>query len=342
MENMKLAPLIHQFFDHYLSNIRGMSQHTIRSYRDTFKLFLPFAATYDGIKVKSLRLEHLSSDLIIAFLDELQRQRKNLPTTRNLRLATLKSFAKMLRLMYPQQRQLAEKIIHIPQKRFQQPLIGFLYQEEILKVFNSVDLRRKEGFRDYVLLHLLYDSGARASEIATLNLDYFNPRENTLAILGKGDRFRIIPLERKTSQLLTLYIQKYRITPKPPYQQRLFISQRREELTRHGISRICKKYLSKALPAKRLKYIRPVHSFRHSRAMDLLYQGKPLTEIQNRLGHRDIQSTTIYLHFDLNRRRHIQKQFVRHMDSVLSLDPKVEELLQWESDKDIMAWLDNF
>jgi hypothetical protein len=76
--------------------------------------------------------------------------------------------------------------------------------------------------------------------------------------------------------------------------------------------------------------------------MDLLYQGKPLTEIQNRLGHRDIQSTTIYLHFDLNRRRHIQKQFIRYMDSVLSLDPKIEELLQWESDRDIMAWLDTF
>ena len=76
--------------------------------------------------------------------------------------------------------------------------------------------------------------------------------------------------------------------------------------------------------------------------MDLLYQGKALTDIQNRLGHQDIQSTTIYLHLDLNRRRHIQKQFIRHMDSVLSLDPKIEELLQWQCDKDIMAWLDNF
>jgi len=339
---MKLAPLIHQFFDHYMINIRAMSQHTIRSYRDTFKIFLPFAANYYGIKVKSLRLQHLSTELVIAFLDDLRKSRHNLPKTCNLRLATLKSFAKMVRLMYPEERQLAEKIIHIPQKRSQKPLVGFLYQEEILKVFNSVEMRRKEGFRDYVLLHLLYDSGARASEIATLNIDYFNHREQTLAIRGKGDRFRLIPLEKKTSHLLKIYIQKYRITPKPPYQQRLFISQRREELTRHGISRICKKHLRKALPLKRLKYISPVHSFRHSRAMDLLYQGKALTDIQNRLGHRDLQSTTIYLHFDLSRRRQIQKQFLRHMDSVLSLDPKIEELLQWESDKDIMTWLDSF
>jgi len=228
---MKLSPCIHQFFDHYLSNIRGMSHHTIRSYRDTFKLFLPFAAKHYGIKIKSLRLEHISSELIIAFLDDLQRNRHNLPKTRNLRLATLKSFGKMIRLVYPDHREVAEKIIHIPQKRFQRPLVGFLYQEEILQVFQSVDIRRNEGFRDYTLLHLLYDSGARASEIATLNLDYFNPQQKTLTILGKGDRFRLIQIEKKTSQLLQLYISKYRIDPKPSYQHRIFINQRREELT---------------------------------------------------------------------------------------------------------------
>jgi site-specific recombinase XerD len=342
MENMKLSPLIHQFFDNYLPNTKGMSHQTIKSYRDTFKLFLPFAAQYYGIKIRSLRVEHISSPLVMAFLDELQRARNNLPKTRNLRLATLKSFAKMIRLMYPKQRELAERIIHIPQKRFHKPLIGFLYQDEILRVFQTVDLKRKEGFRDYTLLHLLYDSGARATEITTLNLDYFNPHQKTLAILGKGDRFRLVPLERKTAQLLHLYIQKYRAAPKPLYKQRLFINQRGEELTRHGIYRICKKHLLKSLPSSRLKYINPVHSFRHSRAVDLLYQGKPITNIQNRLGHSDLQSTTIYLHLDLNRRRHIQKQFIRHMQSVITTDPKTDELLQWEAKEDILAWLDSF
>ena len=335
MENMNLSPCIHQFFDHYLPNIKGMSHHTISSYRDTFKLFLPFAANYYGIKIRSLTMEHISSELIIAFLDEL-----NLPKTRNLRLATLKSFAKMSRLMYPEQRQLAERIINSPQKRFQKSLIGFLYQKEILKVFKAVDLRRKEGFRDYTLLHLLYDSGARASEITSLNLDYFNPQQKTLAILGKGNRFRLIQLESKTSQLIEVYIRNYRVTPKPPFQHRIFINQRSEELTRHGINRICKKYLSRALSPKRLKYINPVHSFRHSRAVDLLYRGKDITYIRNRLGHDNLQSTSIYLHLDLNRRRHIQKQLIRHMTSVLTSDSKIEELLQWESKEDILAWLD--
>jgi site-specific recombinase XerD len=338
---MKLSPCIHQFFHPYLKNLRGMSPNTIRSYRDTFKIFLPFAAKYYGIKIRSLRVEHISSELIIAFLQDLEQQRKNRPKTRNTRLNALKSFAKMIRLMYPQHRNLAQRIINIPQKRFQKTLIGFLYQEEILKVFQSVDLKRNEGFRDYTLLHLLYDSGARASEIATLNLDYFNPHKKTLAILGKGNRFRIIPLEKKTAHLLQLYIRQYRKTPRPLYQHRLFISQRGEQLTRHGIYHICKKYLIRALPPKRLQYINPVHSFRHSRAVDLLYQGKSTSEIQKRLGHDNLQSTMIYLHLDLHRRRHIQKAFVRHMDSVLTLDPKIDELLKWESDHDLMTWLDN-
>ena len=338
---MKLSSCVHQFFDHYLPHIKGVSYDTIRSYRDAFKIFLDFAAKHYGIKIKSLRLEHLSSDLIIAFLKNLQQDRKNLPKTRNHRLAALKSFAKMIRFMYPDKRELAERILSIPQKRFQKPLIGFLYQDEILSVFQSVDIRRYGGFRDYTLLHLLYDSAARASEIASLNLDYFNPQQKTTAILGKGDRFRLIQLEKRTTQLLKLYINKYRITPKPSYQHRLFINQQGEELTRHGIYRICKKYLSMVLPPKRLKYINPVHSFRHSCAVHMLHRGEPLSDIKNHLGHDNIQSTTIYLHLDLKHRRQIQKKLMEYMNSVLTYDPKIDQLIDWENKEDIIAWLDS-
>ena len=338
---MKLSSCLHQFFGQYLPRIKGVSTHTIKAYRDTFKIFLTFAAKYHSVKTDSLTLDHLSSELILAFLDELERKRKNLPKTRNDRLAALKSLAKMVRFMYPEERQIAEKIGNIPQKRTQKPLIGFLYQEEILKVFESVDLKRKDGLRDYALLHLLYDSGARASEVATLNLDYFNPQQKSLAILGKWNRYRLIEIEPKTVQLLQLYITKYRTTPQPLYQHRLFINQRREELTRHGIYRICKKYLSMALPPKRLKAINPVHSFRHSCAVNMLYRGYSLSEIRNHLGHEDIQSTSIYLHLDLNRKREIQKRFIEYMQSALTRDPKIEELLDWENKEDIITWLDS-
>ena len=338
---MKLSPLIHQFFDQYLPHIRGVSHQTAKAYRDAFRLFLPFAASFYKIKVKSLRVEHISTELIIAFLEELQNERKNVVKTRNQRLAALKSFAKMIRFMYPQQKEVANTIRNIPHKRAQKALIGFLYQDEMLQIFQAVDLRRKEGARDYALLHLLYDSGARASEITTLNLDYFDPKKQTLAILGKGNRFRLIKLEPKTCQLLQLYIRKYRSSPRSLYQNRLFINQRGEELTRHGIYRICRKYLEKVLPPKRLQNINPVHSFRHSRAVDMLYSGHPITDIKTHLGHESIQSTTVYLHLDLDRRRHIQKRFIRHMQSVLVDDSNIDELLQWENEGDLMAWLDS-
>jgi integrase/recombinase XerD len=338
---MKLAPLLHEFFDRYLPYIKGTSLHTIKGYRDAFKLFLPFAAKHHRIKVASLTVDHLSIKLILTFLDDLERDRKNIAKTRNHRLAALKSFARMIRFMYPEKRELADKILNIPQKRTQKALVGFLYEEEVLKVFGAVDLKRKDGLRDYALLHLLYDSGARASEVAMLKLDYLNLREETLAICGKGNRYRIIRLELKTVQLLQLYIKKYRVIPKPPYRDRLFISQRGEALTRHGIYRICRKYLEKALPKKRLKNINPVHSLRHSCAVRMLYRGESVSDIKNHLGHDNVQSSTLYLHLDLKRKRQAQDRFVQHMQSVLVDDHKIDELLQSENKGDLMAWLDS-
>jgi len=286
-------------------------------------------------------MRHLSSDLILAFLDYLESDRNNVTSTRNHRLAAIKSLAKMIRFMYPENRDVAERILSIPQKRTQKQLIGFLYPDEILNVFESVDLTKKEGFRDYTILHLLDDAGARASEITTLNLDYFNPDQETLAILGKGNRFRLIELNPKTVQLVKVYIAKYRVKPKPLYQHRLFINQRGTELTRHGIYRICRKYLFKTLSPKRLKDINPAHSFRHSCAVGMLSRGKPISDIRNRLGHENIQSTMAYLHMDLNRRKAVQKKFIEYTKSNLSQDPKIEELIDWENSKDILEWLDS-
>ena len=260
---MKMSTCLNQFFVQYLPRIKGSSQQTIHAYRDAYRLFLPFAADYYQIKIASLRIEHLTVELIIAFLNHLEEKRKNTARTRNLRLVAIKSLAKMIRFMYPQHRQLAQQILNIPQKRMQKKLVGYLYPEEIMDVFNVVDLKKSEGLRDYCLLHLLFDSGARATEIATLNLDYFDGHNQTLAILGKGNRFRQIELWPKTCELLTLYLQKYRSTPKPLYRHRLFINQRGQALTRSGIHRLCQKYLRRALPPKRLKSINAAHSFRH-------------------------------------------------------------------------------
>jgi len=338
---MKLETCIYRFFNQYLPRVKGSSDQTIKAYRDVFSLLLPFAAHRLSIQIASLRVEHLSPDMLLSFLDHLESDRSNLVRTRNHRLAAIKSLAKMIRLMYPEKRQEVQRILDIPQKRAQKQLIGFLYPDEILTVFHCVNLIKKNGFRDYTILHLLEDSGARASEIATLNLDYFDPQNNTLIILGKGNRYRQVELEQRTVQLIKRYITKYRVRPKPLYLQRLFINQRGEEMSRHGIYRICKKYLQKAFGPKRLKNINPVHSFRHSCAVHMFLSGKTLTEIQNRLGHENIQSTTIYTHMDLTRKKAVQKRLIEYMRSNISEDPKINELIDWENKNDILEWLDS-
>jgi len=286
-------------------------------------------------------LDHLTPDMVLAFLVDLEQKRQNAPVTRNHRLAAIKSLAKMIRFMHPEKRDVVEKILVIPQKRYQRKLIGFLYPDEIFKVMQSVDLFPKEGFRDYCLLVLLYDSGARATEVATLNLDYFNPEQRTLVILGKGNRFRQITLMPETSILVKNYIDKYRKEPKPAYRHRLFINQRGKELTRHGIYRVCKKYLSAALPPKRLKTLSPVHSFRHSCAVNMLTSGSSLSDIRIQLGHEDLQATMVYLQLDLTHRRKIQNKFIEFNRSVLIDHPEIEELINTENKEDIMAWLDS-
>jgi site-specific recombinase XerD len=337
---MNLSDAIRQFFDHYLPHLKGASIQTVASYRDAFTLLIPFLARHHHVSVQQLQVEHLSFDAIVSFLNHIEDQRSNSPRTRNQRLAAIKSFAKMISLIYPDQKDLAQVIRNIPQKRAQKKLIGYLTPDEILKVFQTVNLKKPDGVRDYTILHLLADSGARAGEIAALKLDYLDPDKNTLAILGKGNRYRQIRLLPKTVELITLYIKSYRTAPRPLCQNSLFINQRAQPLTRHGIHRMCKTHLAMALPEKRLKTLSPAHSFRHSCAMNMLAQGKDLTEIKNRLGHEKLETTMGYLRLNLNAKADLQKTFIEFTASRIAFDKKVEDLIDWEAKEKTLAWLD--
>jgi site-specific recombinase XerD len=338
---MRLSSCLLQYFNQYLPQIKGTSEQSIKTYRQTFSLFLYFLGSYHSIKIKSLKIEHLSAEAILSFLHHLETHRKNTVQTCNNRLAVIKSLAKMIRFMHPDKKHIAQAILNIPQKRAQKKIMGFLYPDEAVKVFKAVDLKKKEGVRDFAILHLLYDSGARATEIATLDLDYFDPRNETIAVLGKGNRYRLINLWPMTASLITNYVLNYRIDPIPVYGHRLFINQRKRELTRHGINKICRKYLSKALPLKRLKGLSPAHCFRHSCAVKMRILGDPVSDIKNRLGHKSVESTMAYLHIDLSRKRDIQKRFIEYTQSKITHDKKIDELIDWENSKETLTWLDS-
>ena len=147
---MRLTTCVEQFFDLYHFRIKGSSQRTIETYREALALFLPFVAKYYSIKGASLSIDHLSLQVILAFLEYLQSDRSNAANTRNQRLAVIKSLAKMIRLMYPQNREIADIILAIPQKKSQKKIVAFLYIEEIFATYKAVDLKKPLGFRDYM------------------------------------------------------------------------------------------------------------------------------------------------------------------------------------------------
>ncbi len=338
---MRLTSCLHQYFTQYLPLIKGTSEQSIKAYKQTFSLLLYFLANHHAIKIKSLKIEHLTVDAVLAFLHHLKKDRKNSVQTRNHRLAVIKGLAKMIRFMHPDKKRIAEVLLTIPQKRAQKKVMGFLYPEEIMKVFSAVDLKKKEGMRDFTILHLLYDSGARASEIATLEFDYFAPENETIAVLGKGNRYRLINLCSRTASLISDYITNHRVDPIPLFAHRLFINQRKRGMTRHGINKICRKYLITALPEKRLKGLSPVHCFRHSCAVNMVTSGAPVSDIKNRLGHQSVESTMTYLQLDLSKKREIQNKLMEYMQSKINHDTKIDELIDWKNNAEILAWLDS-
>jgi integrase len=120
----------------------------------------------------------------------------------------------------------------------------------------------------------------------------------------------------------------------------LFINQRGDGFTRHGINRICQKYRQKVLDPKRLADINPAHSFRQACAVSMLGAKELISDVKNRLGHENIQSTMTHLQMDLTHKRSIQEQFMRYSQSLLNPDPRLEELIDWENKQDKLAWLD--
>jgi integrase/recombinase XerD len=162
-----------------------------------------------------------------------------------------------------------------------------------------------------------------------------------LAILGKGNRFRQVDLSPTTVKMIKAYTINHRRRPKPAYAKRLFISQHGKALTRHGIYRLCRKYLRLALSEKRLDVLNPVHSFRHSCAINMLASGCSVTDIKNHLGHEDVQSSMVYLQMDLPRRKKIQERFTEYTQAVLSRNAEIEALIDKEEEDDIMTWLDS-
>ena len=290
--------LLQDFFQRRLVTQRGASAHTIASYRDTFELLLRYAEQSTGRTPSALTLEDLDAPLILAFLDYLEDERGNSPRTRNLRLTAIRSFMRYVSVRDPTALPIAQRVLAIPSKRFDRPVLGFLSREEIQALLAAPDRETWSGQRDAVMFAVLYNTGARVSEITRLSVaDVLLDRASALHLHGKGRKERVIPLWKTTAAQLRAWLTRIDQSPDSP----VFPNRAGVRLSRSGVEhrlRVAIKTASKCCPALSERRISP-HTLRHTTAMHLLQSGVDITVIALWLGHEDSATTHLYIQADL-------------------------------------------
>jgi integrase/recombinase XerD len=294
----RLGPLLQNFFVDYLCTQKRASSQTIVSYRDTFRLLLEFVRDKHGIEPAAACVVDLDVPILLSFLDHLEQTRHNSIRSRNLRLAAIRSFFRVVALRDPASVNQAARVLAIPVKRADRQIVKALSRTEMEAILAAPDLKQWSGRRDHALLLTLYNSGARVSEITALEKSQFRFGVNSfLHLHGKGRKERTVPLWTKTARALQSWFREL----SPQQTDLAFPSARGRRLTRNGVDYILQQAVDRAVagcPSLHDKKITP-HSVRHTTATHLLQSGVDISVIALWLGHESIETTHIYLEADL-------------------------------------------
>lgn len=334
-ETKQLLHHVQTYFQDYLKIHRGLSPNTIFTYRDAIKLFLIFLAKYTGKPTPKLSLDELDAEAVLAFLSEIEETRQNEAITRNLRLSALRTFFTYLAAQDPLRAGQYQRVISIPLKQSSHRIMEYLDVEEVKAILNLIDQKKANGRRDYVLLSLLYNTGAKVQEVCDLRVEDIQWEPLPLAFLtGKRRKTRQVPLWPETTALLKSYLAERNVSQH--LQDTIFMNAQGGPLTRFGIHHIIKKRAAAAItqcPSLARKRIGP-HTFRHTTAMHLLQSGVDLTLIKNWLGHVHLATTHTYVQIDLDMKR-----------KVLSARPPLTDMGKLHDlvkrNNDIVCWLES-
>jgi site-specific recombinase XerD len=293
------AALVQAYFAEYLTQQRALSTQTIAAYRDAFVLFLNFAQSRLGKSPTVMALADITPELIMAFLDHLERQRHNCVRSRNARLAALRSFLKFAAHRDVSSLQVIERALGVPVKRFERPMFGYLSREEMLAVIGTPD-ESWVSQRDHVLFLMLYNTGARVSEIIGVKVGEVVLDEGTACVHlhGKGRKQRSVPLWRSTVKAVRAWL---RINPQFDTVSVLLPNRSGSAMTRNNVVQRLALAVAAATDnnsdlAKRR--ISP-HTIRHATAMHLLQAGVDISIIALWLGHESPATTHHYVEADL-------------------------------------------
>jgi len=297
-----LLPRVQAFFTEYLTVHRGLSPNTVKAYRDALKLFFTFVSGHSKRAATQLVLENLTVKAVLAFLADIETRRGNSVVTRNLRLAAIKALATYLIGQDVLCAGEYQRIAAIPAKRAPHRTMGYLEVTEVQAILNGIDRNAPSGERDYVLLNLLYNTGARVQEICDLRIASLRLETPAIVtIVGKGRKTRHVPLWKETAQLLRDYLRRHTRTA----EQALFLNARGTPLGRFGVRHILQvrvRKASRACHSLKDRRIGP-HTMRHTTAMHLLQAGVDLSVIRSWLGHVNLSTTHGYVEIDLEMKR---------------------------------------
>ncbi len=299
-----IAPLIKPFFAHYLPIQRGLSAHTIASYRDAVRLLLCYRADTLGRCVDALHVEDLNAEAVLAFLDHLENQRHCTAQTRNSRLAALRSLFDFIGRQTPELLAQCQQVRAIPLKRASKQPVDYLEESEMHAILNAIDPASRMGTRDRALLMLLYNTGARVSEVSTLDLQSLRLQGSSqVELRGKGNKSRTCPLWPETVAAINKYLVQRE--PAQTNESRLLLNANGAPITRFGIRYVVAKYTARAIEkcASLADKNVSVHTLRHTTAMHLLRAGNDIVTVSYWLGHADINTTHVYLEIDMEMKR---------------------------------------
>jgi len=292
-----LAAHITAFLGHWLPVDRGASEHTCDSYAYAFQLLFEFASSRIKVAPSELMLEQIDAQLVLAFLEHLEKTRGNGANSRNARLAAIKSFMRFVEHRVPPALDQARRILAIPGKKTESRLVGYLHRDEMQAVLDAPNASTRGGIRDRAMLHVAFAAGLRVSELVGLTMDglTLQPRPS-IQVRGKGRQERALPLWKETAVALRAWLAIRGLAAAPE----LFLSARGGALTRAGFEYILEKHVAVAAahcPSLAQKRVSP-HVLRHTCAMIALQATRDLRKVSLWLGHASIQTTEVYTRLD--------------------------------------------
>jgi site-specific recombinase XerD len=294
----KLAPHLQAFFTDRLMRQREASSHTVEAYSIAFRMLLGFAQERTGKAASALLLDDLDAPLIGAFLDWLETKRNNSVRTRNARLASIHSFFSYVAVQEPAHAAMIERVLAIPQKRFERRLVHFLTRPEIDVLLAAPDKSTWLGRRDHTIMRLAVETGLRVSELTGLHCeDVVLGCGAHVRCLGKGRKERCTPMSQQMTKLLRAWLRERGGTPSDV----LFPSVRGGRLSRDAVERLVAKYAAQVReksPSLAAKKLTP-HVLRHTTAVQMLQAGVDRTVIALWLGHERLETTQMYVDADL-------------------------------------------